>query len=133
MMRDIRGLQGRWKSGLKMWRNCGEIKRKLRYNERKRKGSGCEADIYFSCAINERTAMRSRTKHNADKRGFISVMFICYHTYFLFIIFFFLIKRNRCSKLPVFFFHSCIMLSSCINVFMTKDITYKSYVTCVLI
>jgi hypothetical protein len=26
-----------------MWRNCGEIKRKLRYNERKRKGSGCEA------------------------------------------------------------------------------------------
>ena len=45
-----------------MWRNCGEIKRKLRYNERKRKGSGCGADIYFSCAINERTVMRSRTK-----------------------------------------------------------------------
>ena len=38
-----------------MWRNCGEIKRKLRYNERKRKGSGCEADIYFSCAINEQS------------------------------------------------------------------------------
>ena len=29
-------------------------------NERKRKGSGCEADIYFSCAINERTAMRKQ-------------------------------------------------------------------------
>ena len=30
------------------------------YNERRRKECGCEADIFFSCAINERTAMRSR-------------------------------------------------------------------------
>ena len=28
----------------------------------KEKGSGCEADIYFSCAINERIAMRSRAR-----------------------------------------------------------------------
>ncbi len=27
-------------------------------------------------------------KHNADKRGFISVMFICYHTYYYYSSFF---------------------------------------------
>ena len=99
----------------------------------KEKNAAAKQTYSFPAPLTNEQPCVSRTKHNADKRGFISVMFICYHTYFLFIIFFFLIKRNRCSKLPVFFFHSCIMLSSCINVFMTKDITYKSYVTCVLI
>jgi len=32
----------------------------------------CEADIYFSCAINERTVVRSRTKE-CDKHGFVSI------------------------------------------------------------
>ena len=36
------------------------------------KTSGCEADIYFSCAINERTVVRSRTKE-CDKHGFVSI------------------------------------------------------------
>ena len=40
----------------------------LSYNEHKRKGSGCEADIYFSCAINERTVVRSRTRE-CDSTG----------------------------------------------------------------
>ena len=31
-----------------------------------------EADIYFSCAINERTVVRSRTKE-CDKHGFVSI------------------------------------------------------------
>ena len=48
------------KSAKRGFVSIGEIKSELWYNERKRKGSGCEADIYFSCAINERTAMQSR-------------------------------------------------------------------------
>lgn len=40
------------------------------FNERKGKISGCGADIYFSCAINEQTACEAGNK--ARKRGFAS-------------------------------------------------------------
>ena len=56
-------------------------------NERKRKGSGCVADITFLAPLtNEQSCVAD--KHNADKRGFISVMFICYHTYYYYSSFF---------------------------------------------